>query len=132
VFAGEGTVRKWSTVQLQRLAHLIGYATWPKSSPHVEVRLATKGNGAPTSTYVVEAGTAGHFLRRVAFVSIAFFEQRPDGKRRGLGLRKVMPGQAETFEIPHEGELSWRAAGYNVLRQRGNPIPRAAPGTPAQ
>jgi hypothetical protein len=122
MFAGKGTVRKRSTVQLQRLAHLVGYATWPNASPRVEVRAATEGNGGPTTAYVVEAGTAGHFLRRVAFVSIAFFEQRPDGTRRGLGLRKVLPGQVETFEVPHRGKLLWRAAGYNVLRQRGNPV----------
>jgi len=132
VFAGEGTVRKWSTVQLQRLAHLIGYATWPKTSPQVEVRPAPEGSGAPESTYLVEVGSAGHFLRRVAFVSIAFFEQRPDGTRRGLGLRKVLPGQAETFEIPHEGDVLWRAAGYNVLRQRGNPLPERSPDAQAQ
>lgn len=129
VFAGEGTARKWSTVQLQRLAHLVGYATWPKASPRVEVRPSAERNGAPTRTYAIEVGSAGHFLRRVSFVSVAFFEQRSHGTRRGLGLQKALPGQTEIVEIAHEGELVWRAAGYNVLRQRGRPIlPKPSPG----
>ena len=121
-FAVGGAVRKRTTVALQRLVHLVGYATWPKASPRVEVRPSSDGEEGPATAYVVEAGTAGHFLRRVAFVSVAFFEQRPDGTRRGLGLHTVRPGQAETFEIPHEGELVWHAAGYNFLRQRGEPV----------
>jgi hypothetical protein len=119
-FAAKGTGRKLTAVALQRLVHLLGYATWPKASPRVEVRPSTKES--PATAYVIEVGTAGHFLRRVAFVSIAFFEQRPDGTRRGLGLQTVRPGQAETFEVTHEDKLEWRAAGYNVLRQRGEPI----------
>jgi hypothetical protein len=132
VFAGEGTGRKWSTVQLQRLAHLVGFVTWPKASPRVEVRPSAEGKEGPATTYAIEVGTAGRFLRRVTFVSVAFFERRPDGTRRGLGLQTVQTGQAGTFEIAHEGELEWRAAGYNVLRQRGNPIPDQQPGAPAQ
>ena len=122
-FALKGTRRKLTTVVLQRLAHLVGYATWPEASPRVEVRPSTDGEARRVPTYVIEAGTAGSFLRRVAFVSVAFWEARPDGSRRALAMHSIPAGStSKPIELSHEGRLEWRAAGYNVLRQRGEPV----------
>ncbi len=117
-FAARGTGRRKTITLVQRFAHFLGHATWPKTSPKVTVTPAERPN-----TYTVDAEPAGRFLRRVTLVAIAFFEQHADGTRRALALHTVHPGRAENFEIPHEGELAWRAAGYNALRQRGNPVP---------
>jgi hypothetical protein len=125
-FALKGTQRKWTTVALQRLAHFIGHLTWPKQAPHVAVRPAAGEQGATARTYAIEVGTAGRFLRRVSFVSVAFWEERPDGSRRALAMHSVRAGHAQTVEIPLEGSLEWRAAAYNRLRQRGEPIGASA------
>ena len=112
-----GTRRKWTTVAVQRLAHLIGDLTWPKLAPRVTVTPADPGK------YTIEVEAAGRFLRRVAFVSVAFWEVSPEGKRRALAMHSVPPGRHEVaLEIGPESKFVWRAAGYNFLRQRGDPV----------
>jgi hypothetical protein len=130
-FAARGTGRRSSITLVQRLAHFLGHATWPKKSPQVTVAPAEQPAGA-TQAYTVKAEPAGRFLRRVTLVAVAFFEERTNGTRRALALHTVHPGHAETFVIPHQGELVWRAAGYNLLRQRGNPVPEGHPGSQTQ
>jgi hypothetical protein len=120
LFASTGAARK-SISSLQQLAHLIGNLTWPESDPEVSVAAGAVGDGG-APTYAIEVGTAGHFLRRVSFVSVAFWEERADGSRRALAMYSVDAGATTTVEVPHEGRLAWRAAGYNLLRQRGEPI----------
>ena len=116
-FELRGTQRRWTNVALQRLAHLIGEATWPQTPPEVTV------TEAGPSTYTIEAEPAGRLARRVRRVSVAFWEERPGGERRSLAMHSVLTGKpAKTVEIEHEGPLRWRAAGYNRLRQRGEPI----------
>jgi hypothetical protein len=117
-FAAGGTARRRSAKLLQRLAHLLGRLTWPDKSPQVSVTPVP----GEQSTYTVAAESTGRGLRRVTLVAVAFWEQRPDGTRRALALHTVRPGRAERFEIAHEGELVWYAAGYNALRQRGEPV----------
>lgn len=122
-FALKGTQRKWTTVAVQRLAHFIGHLTWPQQAPRVEIKPAGSGDGTTATKYTIEVGTAGNFLRRVAFVSVAFWEARADGSRRALAMQSVRAGHISApIEIPHEGALEWRAAPYNRLRQRGTPI----------
>lgn len=121
LFATRGSGRRATTTLVQRFAHFLGHATWPKETPKVTITpVVTKPEGGPE--YTVKAGAAGRFLRRVTFVAVAFWEERPDGARRALALHTVRSGGAETFKIPHEGTLVWRAAPYNRLRQRGEPI----------
>lgn len=116
-FELRGTQRRWTNVAVQRLAHFIGRATWPRTPPKVAVTKVAPGS------YSIEAKPAGHLARRVTMVSVAFWEERPGGERRSLAMYSVRAGRpAETFQIPHEGPLRWRAAGYNRLRQRGEPI----------
>jgi len=120
-FQARGTQRRGTNVSIQRLAHFIGRLTWPKREPEVTVRAV-----APNS-YEIETSSAGHFARRVTRVSVSFMETRPDGSRRALAMQSVPAGRvAGPFEIAHDGPLTWRAAGYNRLRQRGEPI--AGPG----
>ncbi len=122
-FGLNGTRRKWTTVAIQRLAHLIGHATWPKQTPRVRVTPIADADQGTAPAYMIEAEPAGRFLRRVTLVSVAFWEERPDGSRRSLAMDSVRPGEPhDSFEIEHEGELAWRAAGYNFLRQRGEPV----------
>lgn len=130
-FASRGTTRRHTTTLVQHLAHFLGKATWPRQPPRVRVTRAERSASAPPA-YVVEAEAAGRFLRRVSMVAIAFWEQRADGRRRALALHTVQPGEKATFEIEHEGELVWRAAGYNVLRQRSDPVPASSNGSIAQ
>ena len=132
-FAMRGTARRHTTTLVQRLAHFLGHATWPKQPPRVRVApVAPERPATAPRAYVVEAEAAGRFLRRVSLVAVAFWEERAGGARRALALRTVHPGQKATFEIEHEGELVWRAAGYNVLRQRGNPVQPPPRGSIAQ
>lgn len=123
VFALEGTRRKWTTVALRRLVHLVGRLTWPREAPRVAVEpIAGEGPTAATS-YAIDVGAAGRFLRRASFVSVVFWEAHPDGGRRPLAMYSVRPGRRSgPFELAHEGRLEWRAAPYNRLRQRGEPI----------
>lgn len=123
VFALSGTRRKWTTVAVQRFAHFLGHLTWPKQPPHVAVKPVAGAKKAAGTTYVVEVGRAGRFPRRVSFIAIAFWEVRADGSRRPLAMYSVPAGRSsDPIELVHEGQLVWRAAGYNLLRQRGDPI----------
>lgn len=115
-FAARGTGRRASIGLLQRFAHFLGHATWPNTPPRVEV------TPVDDHTYAIEATAAGRFLRRVSRVSVAFWEERPDGSRRALAMQSLRPGHPVRVEIPHQGKLAWRAAGYNWLRQRGRPV----------
>ncbi len=127
-FATRGSTRNATTSLVQRFAHFLGHATWPKASPRVTVTPQDSEAGSPTdaqppvSNYRLDVEGAGHLLRRVTMVAVAFWEERADGSRRALALETVRPGQSKTLAIPHEGKLEWRAAGYNLLRQRGEPI----------
>ncbi|HKT84226.1 MAG TPA: hypothetical protein VJQ84_10360 [Solirubrobacterales bacterium] len=133
-FATRGSTRTATTTPIQRLAHFLGNATWPNEPPRVTVTPQDTGAGSPAgapppigaespvTTYKLKAEGAGRFLRRVTMVAIAFWEERADGSRRALALETVLPGEPKTLALPHEGRLEWRAAGYNLLRQRGNPI----------
>jgi len=121
-FAALGTGRQNTTGALQRLAHFVGNLTWPESDPRVSVTPIAAGQASAATSYAIEVGTAGHFLRRVSFVSVAFWEERPDGDRRALTMYSVRTGTTATVEVEHEGKLEWRAAGYNRLRQRGEPF----------
>jgi hypothetical protein len=119
VFQTRGTQRKWTNVAVQRLAHLIGEATWPEEDPQVTVTRAAPGR------YAVEARAMGRGLRRVTMVSVSFEEVGPDDQCRGLAMYSVpADGRAHELEVRVEREeaLRWRAAGYNRLRQRGEPI----------
>ncbi len=123
-FELRGTQRRWTNVAVQRLAHFIGKGTWPRTPPKI-----TLSKIAPRS-YEIEVKPAGRLARRVTMASVAFWEERPDGSRRSLAMHNVPAGgPASRFAIEHEGPLRWRAAGYNRLRQRGEPI---GPGKPAQ
>ena len=116
-FAARGTQRRWTNVELQRLIHFIGHLTWPREAPRVSVARAAPGS------YTIEARPAGRFVRRVTMVSVAFEEERPDGARRPLAMHSVRAGRTSgPFEIEHDGPLRWHAAGYNFLRQRGDPV----------
>jgi len=130
-FAARGTGRRSTLTLVQRFAHFLGHATWPKQPPKVTVTRAERAPKAPPA-YTVKTEPAGRFLRRVTLVAIAFWEERADGTLCAVALHTVQPGRAETFEIPHQGELVWRAAGYNALRQRGNPVPDRHPGSQPQ
>jgi hypothetical protein len=121
-FATRGSTRTATTTPIQRFAHFLGEATWPNDPPRVEVTAVDPAEGSSVPTYRLEAEGAGRFLRRISMVAIAFWEQRADGSRRALALETVRPGASKTLAIPHEGELVWRAAGYNALRQRGRPV----------
>jgi hypothetical protein len=120
-FAIRGTGRRTTTTLVQRFAHFLGHATWPKQAPEVTVA-PTESKPDDPPEYTVKAKPAGRFLRRVTLVAVAFWEERADGTRRALALHTVRPGRAETFKVAHDGNLVWRAAGYNFLRQRGNPV----------
>ena len=127
-FATRGSTRTATTTPIQRFAHFLGNATWPTEPPRVTVTPQDSGAGSstdaqsPPTIYRLDAEAAGHLLGRVTMVAIAFWEERADGSRRALALETVRPGEPKTLAIPHEGELEWRAAGYNRLRQRGRPI----------
>jgi hypothetical protein len=121
-FATRGSGRSATTTPIQRFAHFLGEATWPNDPPRVEVTALSSAEGSPGPTYRLEAEAAGRFLRRVSMVAIAFWEERDGGRRRALALETLRPGESKTLAIPHEGTLVWRAAGYNALRQRGNPV----------
>lgn len=127
-FANRGSARTATTSLVQRFAHFLGNATWPKEAPRVTVTPQENGAGSPAeagsqlTTYKLEAEGAGRFLRRVSMVAIAFWEERAGSTRRALALETVHPGKPKILTIPHEGRLEWRAAGYNLLRQRGEPI----------
>ncbi len=117
-FELRGTQRRWTNVLVQRLAHFIGEWTWPQTTPEVCVTRTAPGH------YAIEARPAGRGPRRVRLVSVAFWEEHPDGDRRALAMHSVRTDEpAEPFAIEHEGTLRWRAAGYNRLRQRGEPTP---------
>lgn len=121
-FAARGTGRRATTTLLQRLAHFLGHTTWPKQPPEVRVTSAEREPGDPP-TCTIEAEAAGRFLRRVTLVSVAFWEERADGTRRALAMHSAPPGRHEvTLDVSPGGELLWRAAGYNRLRQRGEPV----------
>lgn len=122
-FALDGTRRKASVKLVQRLAHFIGRATWPREQPRVEVVPVPTAAGTAPAGYEIVTESAGRFLRRVTRVSVAFQEERPDGSRHALATHAVRAGRtAGPLAIAHEGSLRWRAAGYNRLRQRGEPI----------
>jgi hypothetical protein len=116
-FAANGTVRKWTAVALRRFTHFLGRLTWPRTPPTVTIEGASEGR------YTIEATATGYLARRVTLVSVAFDDLAPDGTRRALAMHSVRAGRrSKPFDIPHAGELVWRAAGYNRLRQRGEPI----------
>jgi hypothetical protein len=121
-FATRGSGRSATTTPIQRFAHFLGEATWPDEPPRVEVTAQSSAGSSSVPIYKLEAEGAGRFLRRISMVAIAFWEERDDGSRRALALETVHPGKSKTLAIPHEGKLVWRAAGYNLLRQRGRPI----------
>ena len=115
-FEQRGTQRRWTSIALRRLVHFLGHRTWPDRDPEVIVAETAPGS------FTIEAKRAGQFLRSVSFVSVSFVEARPDGNLRALAMHSVPVDTAKTFEIAHEGPVYWRAAGYNRLRQRGEPF----------
>jgi hypothetical protein len=124
-FQARGTGRRGLIVQVQRLAHLIGRLTWPRLLPAVRVECV-----AP-NCFTIHAKPAGNFARRVSMVSVAFEEVGDSGERTALAMYSARTGHpAGPFEIPHQGEVRWRAAGYNFLRQRGEPAPAQSPTQP--
>jgi hypothetical protein len=117
LFELRGTQRRWTSIAARRAVHFLGHLTWPNRDPEVIVT-----ETAPNS-FRIEAKRAGLLLRSVSFVSISFVEARPDGKLRALAMHSVpVEGNSGPFEISHDGPVYWRAAGYNRLRQRGNPF----------
>ncbi|MGH2974919.1 MAG: hypothetical protein ACRDLL_08655 [Solirubrobacterales bacterium] len=124
LFALRGKTRRATNVGPRRLIHFIGRLTWPRLMPAVKVERV-----APHS-FVIDAKPAGHLFRRVSLVSVAFEEEETGepGTRKPLARYAVRAGQpAGPFEIPHEKPLYWRSAGYNFLRQRGEPAARRSP-----
>jgi hypothetical protein len=118
IFQALGTGRRRSIGAIQWLAHFIGRLTWPRLLP--EVRVERVGPGS----FTIAAKPAGFLAHRVTMVSVAFEEMGTKGARRALAMYSVRTGKpAGPFEIPHEGPVRWRAAGYNFLRQRGDPGP---------
>jgi hypothetical protein len=118
LFTLRGKTRRVTNVSPRGLIHFIGRLTWPRRMPAVKVEQV-----APHS-FVIDAKPAGYFLRRVVLVSVAC-EEEEAGTRRPLARFTVRAGQAAgPFEIPHDKPLYWRAAGYNALRQRGEPTAR--------
>ncbi|HEU4945341.1 MAG TPA: hypothetical protein VFT10_09295 [Solirubrobacterales bacterium] len=121
IFELRGTQRRWTNVAGRRLVHFLGRLTWPRKAPEIVV-----AEVAPNS-FTIQAQPVGHFARRVSRISVSFVEERPDGGLRALAMHSVRTGAvAGPFEIVHEGPVRWRAAGYNRLRQRGEPILPAA------
>lgn len=123
-FAQRGKARRGTNVALRRLVHFIGRLTWPRHVPKVKVERTAPG------LYVIDAKPAGHFVRRLALVSVAFEEDHVGvpGTRHGLARYTVRTGHpSRPLEIEHDKPLYWRAAGYNFLRQRGEPSARHAP-----
>jgi hypothetical protein len=117
IFELRGTQRRWTNVAGRRLVHFLGRLTWPRQAPKVVVTEASP------NLFAIEARPTGHLARRVSFVSISFAEERPGGGLRALAMYSVPAGRAaKRFEIFHEGPVRWRAAGYNRLRQRGEPF----------
>ncbi len=116
-FELRGTQRRWTNVAGRRIVHFLGRLTWPRRAPKLIVTEA-----APNS-FTIEAKPAGLLARSVSFVSVSFVEERPGGALRALAMHSVPVGRAAgPFEIAHEGPVRWRAAGYNRLRQRGEPF----------
>lgn len=117
--------RRGSSARLQHLAHFIGRLTWPHLLPAVRVEQVSPND------FTIHARPAGHFLRRVSLVSVAFEEVGESDERIALAMHSARPGHpAGPFEIPNKGDVQWRAAGYNRLRQRGEPLPAKRPAKP--
>lgn len=117
LFELRGSQRRWTNVALARLVHFLGRLTWPRKAPQVTV------TEVATNSFTIEAEPAGRLLRRVTLVSVAFVEELEGGGQRGLAMHSVPTGKlAGPFEIAHAGPVTWRAAGYNRLRQRGEPF----------
>ena len=114
-----------STLRLQRLGHFIGRFTWPRQMPSVRVEQVGPDR------FTIHAKPAGNLLRRVSLVSVAFEQVGEDGRHAGLAMYSARTGHPTgPFEIPHAGKVRWRAAGYNFLRQRGEPAPAQSPKQP--
>ncbi len=116
IFELRGAQRRGTNVAVRRLAHLLGRLTWPRKAPEVIVAEPTPGS------FTVEVLPVGLLARSVSFVSVSFVEARPDGNLRALAMHSVPAGTTAMLEISHEGPVYWRAAGYNRLRQRGEPF----------
>jgi hypothetical protein len=122
-FATRGTLRSNSIGLAAKLVHLLGKLTWPRRLPEVKVERVATGR------FLISAKPTGHLARRVSLVSVAFETPEADGgARRPLARFTLRCGHpAGPFEIPEVGKLYWRAAGYNFLRQRGEPGARRQP-----
>ena len=110
-FQGYGTVRRNTTGLIQRVVHFIGRLTWPRAKPDVVVDLSSDG------AFSITVRPVGWLLRRVIRVMVNF-ERAGSGK--AVGLHTVRAGRT-TGRLEHAdgGPIAWRAAGYNLLRQRG-------------
>ena len=125
-FQARGVVHKGTRVALRRFAHWLGRLTWPRTAPTMRIERVA----ADRVTVVAKAH--GHGPRRVRFVAVLLHEAETG---RPLALRRVKAhGDEHTIPLPASTTpLAWRAAGYNLLRQRGDASPshplddRAAP-----
>ena len=93
------------------IAHLLGRATWPRKTPKVSVYRIND------EVFSITAKPSGRLLRRVDRVMLQFEEH---GTGRPLAVHTVRTGRT-TGRLEHSvpGQIAWRAAGYNWLRQRG-------------
>ena len=72
----------------------------------------------------IAARPDGHGPRRLRFVSVVLFDRDAD---RSLGTYTIHAnGEPRAVHVAAGRPLEWCAAGYNVLRQRGEPTPRRA------
>ena len=107
-----GAAHRVTRVALRELLHRLGRMTWPRNPPAVEV------NRVEPRAVSIRAQPAGRGPRRIFRVSFVF-QDAAGG--RPLGTHTVRAdGRSHSVALGHGGELGWRAAGYNRLRQRGN------------
>jgi hypothetical protein len=107
-----GRVRRFTAVVGLRFLRLLGKATYPRAAPAVSVKRGVSGS-------TVTVGRSGRLLRSLALVSVVVCDR--DG--RGLAtFTYPTDGVVHPVDLPPDA-VSWQAAGYNLLRQRGNPGP---------
>lgn len=110
-----GRLHREAGVVLRDLVHFVGKLTWPRVAP--AVRAEIDGQGAR-----IVVRPVGHGPRRITRVRVSFEDE---ATRRPLASRTIHVRDRE-LSVGLDGlaadSVIWRAAGYNFLRQRGNPI----------
>jgi uncharacterized protein (DUF983 family) len=110
-FQKGGTGRRWLFGIPGWIFHLIGRASWPRADSDVSVyRISDE-------VFSITAKPSGHLLRRIERVMVRFHEQETG---KPIAIHTVPTGRTTgRLDQSVHGEIVWRAAGYNWLRQRG-------------